>query len=67
MKTYLVKVRYALTGLLVYKVETEDLYHDVGKLVLRSIEKIEDIRYSDWTQEREDFWIENGYTIYNGF
>lgn len=65
MKTYLIKVRFALSGLTVYKAETKDIYHWVGKFYLSSIEKIEDIRYSDWNQESENYWVEQGYTIYN--
>lgn len=62
--TYLLKVRYSLSGLQVYKITTTDIYHSVGKLVLSSIEHIERIDYSEWSQTREDFWKEEGYNIF---
>lgn len=63
MKEYLVKVRYALSGLRVYKIKTDNIYRIVGKLYCSSLEHIERIDYSKWTPEREQFWISEGYTV----
>ena len=53
MKQYLVKVRYALSGLVVYEVETDNIYRVIGKLVVTSIEHIERIDYSRCTPEKQ--------------
>ena len=66
MKEYLVKVRYALSGLKVFKVKTDNIYRIVGKFYCTSIERIERIDYSRYTAEREQFWIDEGYKI-NGY
>lgn len=63
MKEYLVKVRYALSGLRVFKVKTDNIYRVVGKFYCTSIEHIERIDYSRYTPEREQFWIDEGYKI----
>lgn len=63
MKEYLVKVRYALSGLRVYKVKTNNIYRIIGKLHCTSIEHIERIDYSRCTPEREQFWVDEGYKI----
>lgn len=63
MKEYLVKVGYALPWLIVYKVKTDNIYRVIGKIHCTSIEHIERIDYSRWTQEREQFWLDKGYKI----
>ena len=50
-------------------VETDDIYHVIGKLICTSLEKIENIRYSQprATQEEcEALWREHGYRKYSG-
>lgn len=61
---YLVKVRYSLSGLRVYKVKTDNIYRIVGKIYSTSLEAIKRIDYSIYKPEREQFWIDNGYKIY---
>lgn len=63
MKEYLVKVRYALSGLRVFRIKTDNIYRIVGKFYCTSLEKIERIDYSGYTPEREKFWIDEGYEI----
>lgn len=63
MKEYIVKVRYALSGLRVYKIKTDNIYRIVGKFYCTSIEHIKRIDYSRHTLEREQFWVDNGYKI----
>lgn len=68
MKTYLLKVKQYDTTvrdyrLKVYKVTTDNVYRVIGKIYCTALEEIKRIDYSEWTQEREDFWIEYGYEI----
>ena len=63
MKEYLVKVKYALSGLRVYKIKTDNIYRIVGKFYCTSLEHINRIDYSRCTPERERFWINEGYEI----
>lgn len=63
MKEYLVKVRYALSGVRVYKIKTDNIYRIVGKFYCTSLEHIERIDYSRYTPEREQFWVDEGYKI----
>lgn len=66
MKDYIVKVRYALSRIRVFKVTTDNIYRIVGKIYCTTIERIDRIDYSRWTIEREQFWVSEGYTI-NGY
>ena len=63
MKEYLVKVRYALSGLKVFRVRTDNIYRIVGKFYCTSLEKIDRIDYSVYTPEREKFWVSEGYEV----
>lgn len=63
MKKYLLKVRYALSGLRVYEVETDNIYRIIGKMVCTSMEHIERIDYSRFTLERLQYWIDEGFKI----
>lgn len=65
-KEYLVKVRYTLSRLRVYRIKTDNIYRIVGKFYCTSIEHIERIDYSIYTPEREKFWADEGYKI-NGY
>lgn len=50
-------------------VETDNVYAVIGKLICTSLEKIENIRYSQprATQEQcEALWLEHGYRKYSG-
>lgn len=63
MKEYLIKVRYALSGLRVFKIKTNNIYRVIGKFYCTSMEHIDRIDYSRYTVERENFWISSGYEI----
>ncbi len=68
MRTYLLYVRqYDITirdfRLYVYKVTTDNVYRIIGKIFSTSLEQIRRIDYNLWTQDRENFWLENGYTV----
>lgn len=63
MREYLVKVRYALSGLKVYRVKTDNIYRIIGKFYCTSLEHISRIDYSRYTSERETFWISEGFKI----
>lgn len=69
-KTYLLKVRkYSIFTndyqIYVYKVTTDNIYRIIGKMIVTSLERIERVNYSEWMQEREDYWKNNGYEIHN--
>lgn len=45
-------------------VETDDIYHEIGKIICNSLEKIENIRYTQprASQEQcEELWRQRGY------
>lgn len=45
-------------------VETDDIYHEVGKIICNSLERIENIRYTQprASQEQcEELWLRSGY------
>ena len=63
MKKYLLKVRYALSGMRVYEVETDNIYRIIGKMICTSMEHIERIDYSRFTLERLQYWIDEGFKI----
>lgn len=65
MREYLVKVKYSLSGLKVFKIKTDNIYRIIGKFYCTSIENIERIDYSTYTAEREQYWIDEGYEIKN--
>lgn len=62
-KTYLIYVRYALSGLRIYKIETNDIYHIIGKLYCNSIERIERVDYNIYTENRYQFWKNADFNI----
>ena len=62
-KTYLIYVRYALSGTYIYKIKTTDIYHVIGKLYCRSVEQIELVYYNIYTETREELWKSAGYSI----
>ena len=63
MKKYLLKVRYAMSGLRVYEVETDNIYRIIGKMICTSMEHIERIDFSRFTLERLQYWIDEGFKI----
>jgi hypothetical protein len=45
-------------------VHTDDIYHEIGKMICKSMEKIENIRYTESRASREtveQLWTEEGY------
>lgn len=63
MKEYFVKVNYALSGIKVYRVKTDNIYRIIGKFYCTSLERITRIDCSRYTSERETFWIGKGFEI----
>lgn len=46
-------------------VSTDDVYHEIGKMICTSIEKIESISYTEPKATHkacEEYWANNGYT-----
>ena len=64
MKDYLFYVRYALSGLTVYHCKTDDVFHTMGEMHYRTMERIDRMTYVEQTQKRLDFWKEQNKTIY---
>lgn len=63
MKKWLLYVRYNLSGLVVYSVETDDILHCIGALYYTSFEKIERVTAVPFTDRREQFWHEQNKNI----
>lgn len=63
MKKYLLAVRYALSGLRVYEVETDNIYRIIGKMICTSIEHIVRIDYSQFTLEALQYLMDMGFEI----
>lgn len=45
-------------------VETDDIYHEIGKMICTSMEKIDSISYTEprvSQKECEKYWTDNGY------
>lgn len=56
MREYLVKVQYALSGIKVYRVKTDNIYRIIGKFYCTSLERIDRVDYSRCNKEREKYW-----------
>lgn len=61
---YLFYVRLWDNKLTVYKCNTKDALHTIGEMYFRSLEKIERIDINEYTEQREKYWLDQGYTIY---
>ena len=64
-KTWLLYCRYALTGLVIYRTTTEDLYNVIGYLHSTSLEHIDSIWYNEETPARVEFWRNEGKSIHD--
>ena len=52
-------------NLVVYGVNTEDIFHTMGELMYRSYPQLKCITYVECTQENFNYWLKNGYEIHN--
>lgn len=52
-----------MSGLRVYEVETDNIYRIIGKMYCTSMEHIERIDFSQFTLERLQYWIDEGFEI----
>lgn len=48
----------------VYKCETKDALHTIGEIYFRTEVEIKRIDINEWSEEREKYWLDNGYEIY---
>jgi hypothetical protein len=62
-KTYLIYVCYALSGTCIYKIKTNDINHVIGELYCKSIEQIGCVYYNIYTETKEEFLKNAGYSI----
>lgn len=53
---YLLYVKYNLSGLVVYEVETDDIFHVMGRAMYCADEKIDRFTFVEDTQFRREFW-----------
>ena len=60
---YLFYVRYALSGLTVYRCKTNDPSHVTGEKVYRSLEYIDYLTFGKETKSITDYWKENDIEI----
>ena len=63
-RDYLLYVRKWDGELRILRCKTDSLYRVIGKIYSTTLEKIERIDYNDYSPERERFWKEEGYTIF---
>lgn len=63
MKKYLLYVRYSLSGFSVYSVETDDIFHVIGKAHYCSDELIKFLSFVEDTPVRREFWKEQSVEI----
>lgn len=68
MKKYFLYVRkYSIVKndyvLCVYLVETKDIFHTMGEMIFRTFEHIKRIDFNNYTKQREQYWLKNGYEI----
>lgn len=53
---YLFYVAFALSGLRVYRCNTDDPFHVMGEIVYREMEQITHITFVEETPEKVKFW-----------
>lgn len=63
MGEYLLYVRYAISGLAVYEVKTDDIFHIIGKAHYYSPERINWFQFVEDTPSRREFWAQQGRAI----
>lgn len=51
--------------LVIFGVNTKDVFHTMGELMYRSITQVKRIAYVECTQEKIDYWLKNGFEIHN--
>ena len=51
--------------LYVVGVNTKDIFHTMGEYLYRSETQIERIDQVEWTQEKLDYWLKNGFKVHN--
>ena len=49
--------------LYVYRVKTKDIFHTIGEMKYRTMEKIEWISFAEETKASEEYWAEQGVEI----
>lgn len=50
--------------LVVFGVNTKDIFHTMGELVYRNPVQVKWISYVDCTQEKLNYWLKNGFEIH---
>ena len=63
MKKYLIYVTYNLNGNVVYEVETDDIFHVIGRMHYCSIERIDYSQFVTDEPFRREYWKEQNVKI----
>lgn len=48
----------------IYKVKTDDIYHTIGEFYFRSFVRVARIQFVKYTEQRIDYWKQQGNKIY---
>ena len=51
--------------LVIFGVNTKDIFHTMGELMYRSPTQVKRIIYVECTQENLNYWLKNGFKIHN--
>lgn len=51
--------------LVIFGVNTKDIFHTMGELMYRNLTQIKHITYVECTQENLNYWLKNGFKIRN--
>ena len=52
-------------NMVIYGVNTEDIFHTMGELMYRSPTQVKRISYVECTQENLNYWLKNGFKVHN--
>lgn len=51
--------------LVIFGVNTKDIFHTMGELMYRSFTRVKRISYVECTQEKLNYWLTSGFEIHN--
>lgn len=52
-------------NMVIYGVNTEDIFHTMSKLMYRNPTQVKRITYAECTQRNFNYWLKNGFKIRN--
>lgn len=60
---YLIYAKYNLSGNCIYEVETDDIFHVIGRMHYCAPERIDFFQFVEDAEFRRDYWKEEGVKI----